>query len=106
MILEINGIWVSALRLNYIEHGLYYIEALETHPEYRKKGFAVKLLSEVLDLLKQQGNYKICSCVSHKNIPSLKTHQKCGFAIVNDAGYDYLQKKTDDECYGMQFSYE
>lgn len=106
MILEINGIWVSALRLNYIEDGLYYIEALETHPEYRKYGFAAKLLSEVLDLMKQQGRYKICSCVGHNNIPSLKTHQKCGFSIVSDVGYDYLQKKTDDECYGMQLSYE
>lgn len=32
-----NGVWVSALRTCEIKHGLYYLEALETRPDQRKK---------------------------------------------------------------------
>ena len=32
-ILEIDGVWVSALRTCKIQEGLYYMEALETRPD-------------------------------------------------------------------------
>ena len=105
MILEVDGIWVSALRLYYVEDGLYYIEALETHPEYRKKGYGAKLLLQVLDLLKETGGFKICDCIRKENIASLATHKKCGFEIVSEKGYDYLQKESDERSYGMEYTY-
>lgn len=37
IILEHDGIWVCGLRLCQIDDSLYYIEALETHPEHRNK---------------------------------------------------------------------
>lgn len=104
MILEHNGIWVCALRL-YCVDGLYYIEALETRPEHRRKGYAAQLLSGVIVLLKGQGAYTIRDCVDKKNTASLLTHRKAGFVIYSDKGYDYLQNETDNESYGMQYVY-
>ena len=105
MILEHDGIWVCALRLYCIDDKLYYIETLETHPEYRRKGYAAWLLTDVIDLLKERGAYMIRDCVDKKNMASLLTHQKVGFVINSGEGYDYLQNETDTESYGLQFTY-
>lgn len=105
MVLEYDGIWVCALRLYCVDYRLYFIEALETHPEYRKNGYGTQLLLGVIDLLKRQGAYTIRDCVDKKNMASLLTHQKVGFVVYSDAGYDYLQNETDDESYGLQFTY-
>lgn len=105
-VLKENDVWVSALRLYKIKEQLYYIEALETHPNYRRKGHAYRLLSGVIEELKNHGAFRLCDCVSKKNIASLKTHEKCGFVIAADAGYDYLLSETDDRDYGMEYSYQ
>ena len=105
MILEHDGIWVCALRLYCVDERLYFIEALETRPEYRRKGYGAQLLAGVTDLLKRQGAYTIRDCVDKKNTASLLTHQKVGFVICSDEGYDYLQNETDNGSYGMQFTY-
>ena len=104
-VLEENGIWVCALRLNLIEKGLYYLEALETKPDCRKQGYATKLMNGVLSKLKSEGSFRICDCISKKNIASIRTHEKCGFRIVSDKGFDYLQNEADDHDYGLEFSY-
>ena len=106
MVLECDGLWVSALRLYWVKDRFYYIEALETHPNYRKKGYASRLLSDVLDMLKKQGSFTVCDCVHKTNAASVATHLKCGFVISSDVGYDYLQDSTDGRNYSMQFTYE
>ena len=105
MVLEYEGLWVSALRLYCVKDRFYYIEALETHPDHRKKGHASRLLSGVLDELKKQGPFTVCDCVDKRNTASLATHLKCGFVIADDAGYDYLQGTSDERYYGMRFTY-
>lgn len=104
-ILEENGVWVCALRLYKIRDTLYYIEALETHPDFRKMGYAKQLLSGVIEALKKRGPFRLCDCVDKKNPASLKTHESCGFAVVSDAGYDYLSNEASDQDYGMQYAY-
>lgn len=104
-VLEENGIWVCALRLNLIENGLYYLEALETKPDCRKQGYATKLMNDVIEKLKSEGSFRICDCISKKNIASIRTHEKCGFRIVSDKGFDYLRNEADDYDYGLEFSY-
>ncbi len=74
-----NGKYVSALRLEPYEDGLL-LEALETAPIARRKGYAEKLIRTVLDRFPQ----KIYSHVSNKNTASLSVHQKCGFRQVLD----------------------
>lgn len=102
---EHDGIWVSALRLNYVKDNIYFLEALETAPDFRKQGYATQLLTAVINDLKTKGTFKICVCVGKNNIASLHTHKKCGFNIVSENGYDYLQKEIDNRCYGLEYSF-
>ena len=104
-VLEENGIWICALRLNLIEKGFYYLEALETKPDCRKQGYATKLMNGVIEELKSEGSFRICDCISKKNIASIRTHEKCGFRIVSDKGFDYLRNEADDYDFGLEFSY-
>ena len=104
-ILEENGVWYSALRTCKVLNGLYYLEALETRPDFRKEGYASLLLSSVLDVFRKDGPFRICDCVSKKNTASLKVHEKCGFQIVSEKGYDYLQEEEDDHDYGLEYRY-
>lgn len=104
-VLEENGKWLSALRICKVEQDIYYLEALETIPNQRKKGYASKLLLQVIEEYKKKGSFTLCDCVSKKNIASLKTHEKCGFVIVSDNGYDYLDKSTNEHCFGLEYRY-
>ena len=104
-ILEVNGVYVSALRTCMIQKGLYYLEALETHPCCRRKGYGAVLLSGVADSLKENGPFRLCSCVGKKNNASLKTHKKCGFQVVSEEGYDYLHEEADGHDFGLEYRY-
>ncbi len=103
---EENGVYLSALRLTELDGRLFYLEALETHPDFRRKGYARKLLTEVIDALKAGGPFRICDCVGKRNTPSVGTHKKAGFRIVSEAGYDYLQKESGEHHYGFEYRYE
>ena len=94
-ILEEEGLWVSAARTCMAQPGIFYLEALETKPDERERGYGSLLLAGIIETLKQGGSFKLCDCVSKKNIASLKTHEKCGFQIVSEEGYDYLQGEAD-----------
>lgn len=76
---EEQGKYISALRLEPYEDGLL-LEALETAPAYRRKGYAEKLIRSVQERFPQ----KIYSHVSKQNRASLTVHQKCGFRQVLD----------------------
>lgn len=102
---EENGEWLSAARTCEIHDRLYYLEALETCPNCRKKGFGSRLLSVILEALKAEGAFRLCDCVSKNNTASLKTHEKCGFRIVSEEGYDYLHEESDDHDFGLEYRY-
>ncbi len=77
---EENGKYICALRLESYQDGLL-LEALETRPEYRRKGYAERLICAVqLEYCDQ----KIYSHISHNNVPSLSVHRKCGFEKILD----------------------
>lgn len=104
-VLEEEGIWISALRTCEIQPGLYYLEALETRPDRRQKGYGASLLSGVLEEMKADGPFRLCDCVDKQNTASLKTHEKCGFRIVSETGYDYLNEEADDHDFGLEYRY-
>ena len=94
---EEQGKYISALRLEPYEDGLL-LEALETAPAYRRKGYAEKLIRSVQERFPQ----KIYSHVSKQNRASLKVHQKCGFQQVLDyARYidDSVARNAVTLCY-------
>lgn len=74
-----DGNYVSALRLEPYEDGLL-LEALETAPAQRRKGYAEQLMRAV----QAQFTEKIYSHVSKRNVASLAVHEKCGFRQVLD----------------------
>lgn len=75
---EADGKYVSALRLEPNRDGLL-MEALETAPGERRKGYAAALIRTVQEWLKGQETVKIYSHVSKRNAASLATHERCGF---------------------------
>lgn len=80
----VDGRYVSALRLEPYKDGLL-LEALETHPRERRKGYASALIKAVLA---EYPDTKIYSHVGKKNIASIKTHESCGFhRILEHAVY-------------------
>ena len=58
-----DGQYVAALRLQRYGDGLL-LEALETHPAYRRRGYAEALIRAVLDRTRPE---KLYSHISHRN---------------------------------------
>lgn len=82
--------YVSALRLEPYKDGLL-LEALETAPAYRRKGYAETLIRAALP----EG--KIYSHVHKKNEPSLKLHEKCGFRRISEQAV-YIDGSVNSRC--------
>ena len=81
---EEKGIYVCALRLQKYQDGLL-LEALETHPSYRRQGYAKKLITAVLEHV---GSARVYSHIGHRNLPSRGVHLATGFVkIANHARY-------------------
>lgn len=95
-ILETGGSYVSALRLEPYRDGLL-LEALETAPGQRRKGYAESLLRDVQSVLRAQGAVKLYSHVHKRNIPSLRIHEKCGFRRISEIAV-YIDGSVNDRC--------
>ena len=78
LIWEADGCYVSALRLQNYQDGLL-LEALETHPGHRGRGFAKDLVRAVLETVEGQ---RVYSHISPRNGPSLAVHKACGFQKI------------------------
>ncbi len=93
---QVDGIFVSALRLEPFMDGLL-LEALETAPGKRRMGYATALIQAVLS---HTGAEKIYAHVHKRNLPSLKTHRKCGFEIVSEVAR-YIDGSVNTNSYTM-----
>ena len=76
-----SGKYVSALRTEPYQDGLL-LEALETKPDQRRKGYAAQLITSVVAELPQ--GTQLYSHVNKKNIASLQTHLTCGFEKIRN----------------------
>ena len=96
-----KGKAVSALRLEPYRDG-WLLEALETAPQWRKKGCAKALLTAVLTHMDGKIIY---SHVSKANEASLRTHISCGFEKFLDyATYidGSVSQRAYTLCYGKK----
>ena len=94
-----QGKAVSALRLEPYQDGLL-LEALETHPEYRGRGYAKQLIRSVLETADYE---KIYVHISRRNAPSIAVHTACGFRKILDYGVyadGSVNHYTDTYLYG------
>lgn len=93
LICEEQGWYVSALRLEPYRDGLL-LEALETAPDCRRKGYASGLIQAAILVAAEQ---KIYAHVDHHNAASLRTHEKCGFIKLLDYAA-YIDGSVDSRC--------
>lgn len=104
-VLEEDGEWVSALRTTRIAPGHYHLEALETRPDLRRRGYSVKLLGEVTRALSKEGPFRLTDCVGKRNTPSLGAHLKSGFEVVSNEGYDPICRESSPRCWGLEYRF-
>jgi glucosamine-phosphate N-acetyltransferase len=81
-VIEEDGIIVSTLKI-IIEQKLHnnfacvgHIEDVVTHPDYRGKGYASKLIEYAKKICSENNCYKIVLCSNDNNI---SYYEKCGF---------------------------
>lgn len=91
---QVTGNYVSALRLEPYKDGLL-IEALETKPAERKKGYAKALM---LAVLSQFAGKNIYSHVLKTNVASLRTHDACGFRRIKEYAVYIDGSVTNKSC--------
>lgn len=90
------GEYVSALRLEPYRDGLL-LEALETAPAHRHKGYAAML---ILAVRKYFPGEKIYSHVGKHNKASLRTHMSCGFRRISECAV-YIDGSVNNLCCTM-----
>ena len=59
-----------------VEHSVY------VHPEYRRKGIATRLLTELIEEARRRGMHTIIGGASAENEPSIVLHERLGFEQV------------------------
>lgn len=79
----VDGCYQAALRLEPYQDGLL-LEALETRPESRRRGYAKSLIRAVQARLGEREGLRVYSHVAKRNRASLRTHLACGFFQVQD----------------------
>ena len=75
--------YVSALRFEPYKDGLL-LQAVETDPAERKRGYASFLLTEALNFLSRSDCPTVYSHIAKRNISSLGLHRKVGFQQLSD----------------------
>lgn len=81
---ESGGEWVSALRAIETGEGRWFLEAVETKPASRQKGFGTALLRHTIDYLRGLGMTELTCLISKKNLASQALHGKCGFVPTDE----------------------
>lgn len=99
----VNGRYVSALRYESYNDGLL-VNALETMPTERNRGFATLLIRSVQDFLRSQGNGILYSHISKDNMTSVKVHLSSGFQIISHEA-TYLDGAVRSDSYTLSVEY-
>lgn len=98
-----NDVYFSALRMEPYRDGLL-LEALETHPDRRKCGYAKKLISAVLEQLKNTDTPAVYAHIHKRNIASVRTHLSCGFSRISEQAV-YIDGSVNSRCCTMQYRF-
>lgn len=95
--------YVSALRLEAYQDGLL-LEALETAPQDRGKGYAGALMHAVIDHLSTIGHGRIYSHIAKSNRLSLHLHKACGFCVYSEYA-TFIDGTEHADCYTMLYKW-
>ncbi len=78
----VEGQAASALRMEPYQDG-FLLNALETSPAHRNRGYASCLIKEMLAYFRTLSDLPVYSHIDQNNLPSMKVHQKAGFVFLN-----------------------
>lgn len=92
--------YVSALRLEPYKDGLL-LEALETRPDARRRGYAGMLIREVQSRVAGT----LYSHVHKGNAASLAVHRQCGFRRISEIAV-YIDGSVNDRCCTLRYTGE
>lgn len=98
-----EGRYQSALRLEPYADGLL-LQALETAPNARRKGYARSLMEATLHYLRQTDAQAVYSHVSKRNLPSLNLHKVCGFTVHSDSA-TYLDGTVTQSSFTLRYTF-
>ena len=96
-----GGRYQSALRLEPYADGLL-LQALETAPDARRKGYARALMEATLSYLRQTDAQVVYSHVSKRNFPSLNLHKACGFEVCSDSA-TYIDGTVTQSSFTLRY---
>lgn len=99
---EVGNRYVSALRLEPYRDGLL-LEALETIPDQRGRGYASMLLQAVLKELEPP--VTVYSHVEKKNAASMRVHRNVGFTILSDSA-SFVDGSANHRSYTLVYRRE
>lgn len=99
---EVNGRYVSALRLEPYRDGLL-LEGLETAPDQRGRGYATQLLQAVLAELEPP--VPVYSHVDKKNAASHQVHCNAGFTVLSDSA-SFVDGSANHRSYTLVYRRE
>lgn len=94
-----EGRYLSAVKLYpWKEPGRWHVEALETRPEERGKGYGARVLSGAVRTMEKAGAVEILSDVAKTNEASIRTHLRCGFRREAERWTEADGAVTDKRC--------
>lgn len=100
-ILQADNRYVCALRTEPFQDG-YLLEALETAPDMRRRGYAGRLVEYVMAEMRKKCSLPVYSHVSKRNFPSLAVHERCGFVKALDHAV-YLDGSVSSDAVTLAF---
>ena len=72
-----------------------WINRVAVNPDYRKKGFAGKLIERCIQFLEELGAVVMCALIEDINYPSITTFGKEGFVFNKEILY-FAKRQSDD----------
>ena len=94
-----DGRYLAAAKLYpWTGEGCWHIEALETRPGERRKGFGLRLLREAQGWLERAGGGTLLSDVGKGNLASLRTHEAAGFCRAREEWAEPDGSLTSERC--------
>ncbi|HHN94333.1 MAG TPA: GNAT family N-acetyltransferase [Anaerolineae bacterium] len=92
--LEVDGRLVGAVVATH-DSRKGWINRLAVDPEYRRRGYAARLIAAAEEVLREQGMRIIAALVESDNAPSYALFRKAGYVEI-DRGIHYLTKRESD----------
>lgn len=93
--LEVEGRLVGAVVATH-DSRKGWINHLAVDPDYRRRGYGLRLVQAAEETLRSQGMQVIAALVESDNAPSLALFQKAGYVEI-DQGMHYLSKRDNTE---------